>query len=298
MLLINKLIVAFVKLLPKTIVHLFAKKYIAGETLDDAVRVVKELNAKGIVATIDVLGEAISTKEEAIHEKDECLRVLDTIQQNNLNANLSTKPTSLGLNIDTDFYLSNMREVLDKAKKYNNFVRLDMEDSSFTTPTIEVFQKLRKEYDNLGLVVQAYLKRTEKDVDELNKIKSNYRLCKGIYIEPAEIAFKDKQEIRDNYLLLLKKILKNKSYVGIATHDDILVESAYKIIKEMNLEKNKYEFQMLYGVQEKLRDQVNANGHLIRIYVPYGKKWYEYSVRRMQENPEIAGHITKSIFGL
>jgi len=295
---LNSTIVSFVKFLPQSVVHIFAKKYIAGEELQDAVNVTKQLNSKGIVATLDVLGEAITTKEEAKEEKEECLRVLEAIKKNNLDANLSIKPTSLGLNIDTDYFYQNMREVITKAKEYNNFVRVDMEDSPYTTKTIKIFKKLQQEFDNVGIVLQAYLKRTEVDVEDLNKTKTNYRLCKGIYVEPAEIAFKEKQKVRDNFMHVLEKILLNKSYVGIATHDDFLVDGSYDLIKKMNLNKEDYEFQMLYGVKEKLRDKINADDHKLRVYVPYGKKWYAYSMRRMQENPEIAGHITKSILKL
>ncbi len=293
---LNNLIVSFVKLLPKSVVYIFAKKYIAGPKLNDAVDAVKKLNTKGIVATIDVLGEAITTKEEAVSEKNECLRVLDTINREKLDANLSIKPTSLGLSIDKNFFYEQMKEVLNKAKEYNNFVRVDMEDSPYTTITIEMFKKLQAEYDNVGIVLQAYLKRTSADVDDLNKTKTNYRLCKGIYIEPEEIAYKDKQKIRDNYMMLLEKILKNKSYVGIATHDEYLIRKALELIEKMKLKKDEYEFQMLFGVTERLRDKINSDGHKIRIYVPYGENWHAYSIRRMQENPEIARHITKSIF--
>lgn len=298
MTLLNNLIVSSVKFLPESIVHIFAKKYIAGEVLADAVNVVKDLNSKGIVATLDVLGESITTIDEAREEKDECLRVLDEIDNHNLDANLSLKPTSLGLNIDSELFYSNLKEILTRAKTYNNFVRVDMEDSPYTTKTIEIFRKAKTEFDNVGIVVQAYLKRTKDDVINLNEIKTNYRLCKGIYNEVPEIAYKDKDEIRKNYLLLLNLMFENNSYVGIATHDDYLVDEAYKIIDQEKLNKDEYEFQMLYGVKEKLRDKINLDGHKIRVYVPYGKKWYAYSLRRMQENPEIAGHIFKSIFTL
>jgi len=293
---LNSTIVSFVKILPQSVVHIIAKKYIAGETLQDAVYVVKDLNSKEIVATLDVLGEAITTKEEAILEKEECFRVLEEIQKNKLDANLSIKPTSLGLNIDKEFFYSQLKEVIEKAKQLNNFVRVDMEDSPYTSSTIEIFKRLQSEFDNIGIVLQAYLKRTSKDVDDINTTITNYRLCKGIYVEPEEIAIKDKQKIRDNFLLLLEKMFKNKSYVGIATHDNFLVTGASQLINKMNLKKDEYEFQMLYGVTERLRDKINSEGHKIRVYVPYGKKWYAYSIRRMQENPEIAGHITKSIF--
>ncbi len=293
---LNNIIVSFVKLLPKPVVYIFAKKYIAGPKLTDAVEVVKKLNSVGILATVDVLGEAITTKEESELEKKECLRVLEIINKENLDANLSIKPTSLGLSIDKEFFYMQMKELLLKAKEYNNFIRMDMEDSPYTTLTIEMFKRLQKEFDNVGIVMQAYLKRTSADVDNLNKTKTNYRLCKGIYIEPEEIAYKDKQKIRDNYMMLLEKMLKNKSYVGIATHDNYLIKGAYKLIEKLHLQKNEYEFQMLYGVTENLRDKINKDGHNIRVYVPYGKHWHAYSIRRMQENPEIAMHITKSIF--
>jgi proline dehydrogenase len=296
--LLNSALVSFVKLLPTSVVHIFAKKYIAGEDLQDAIIVAKQLNEKGIVATLDVLGESIKTVEEAAEEKEECLRVLKAIDENKLDANLSIKPTSLGLSIDKEYFYKNMKEVLLKAKEYNNFVRVDMEDSPYTASTIEYFLKLQSEFDNVGIVLQSYLRRTESDVEGLNKTNTNYRLCKGIYVEPEEIAFKDKQLVRDNYLKVLKQIINNGSYVGIATHDDYLVDGALEIIKNLDLYKDKYEFQMLYGVKEKLRDKINRDGHKIRIYVPYGKKWYAYSIRRMQENPEIAMHIAKSVLKL
>jgi len=283
-------------MLPKPVVYIFAKKYIAGTKLEDAVKVVKELNQKGIVATMDVLGEAISTKKEAEIAKKECLEVLDAIYKHKLNANISVKPTQLGLVIDPDFFNVQICEILDKAKEYNNFVRIDMEDSSVTTSTIEMFNKIREKYDNVGIVVQAYLFRTYDDVVKLNKTGTNYRLCKGIYVEPAEIAFKGKQEVRDNYLKILDRMFEDGNYVGIATHDDILLKEIYNKIKTKNINKSKFEFQMLYGVTEHLRDKINKDGYKIRIYVPFGEQWYAYSIRRLQENPNMAWYITKSLF--
>ncbi|MCU7496464.1 MAG: proline dehydrogenase [Ignavibacteria bacterium] len=293
---LNNTIVKFVELLPKPVVKIFAQRYIAGETLQDAIRVVKDLNSKGIYATIDVLGEAIQTKSEAIQAKNDCLTVLDAIKDNSLMANLSVKPTQLGLSIDKEFGFKQASEVVARAGQMNNFVRLDMEDSPYTDATFDLLRCLREKFDNVGVVVQAYLKRTLSDVLLLNKIGTNYRLCKGIYIEPEAIAYKDKQKVRDNYLEILKAIFKDGSYVGIATHDDYLVEGALKLIKEMNIPKDKYEFQMLYGVKENLRDKINAEGHKIRIYVPFGEQWYKYSIRRLKENPQVAWYITKSIF--
>jgi len=295
-LLLNKLIVAIVKLMPHGMVYFFAKRYIAGEKLQDAIDLVKTLNKKGILATMDVLGESITTKEEVILAKTECLAVLNAIHENKLGSNLSIKPTSLGLNIDPDFAYQQIKELVQRAKELNNFVRMDMEDSPVTQKTIEVFKRLRAEYDNVGIVLQAYLKRTYDDVADLNTIGTNYRLCKGIYIEPAEIAFKDKQAVRDSYVRSLEKMMKDGNYVGIATHDEYLVKEALRLKKELNVPDNKMEFQMLYGVKEDLRDRLVKDGHKVRIYTPFGKDWYKYSIRRLQENPNVAGQIVTNIF--
>ncbi len=293
---INNIIVTTVQLMPKSVVGFFSKKYIAGDTIDKAVQCVKDLNEKGIYATMDVLGESITQKEEAIEAKTKCVEVLDTIVKYKLNANLSLKPTQMGLNIDEEFAYNQIKELVEKAKGINNFVRIDMEDSPFTDKTINLFKRLKNEFDNLGLVLQAYLKRTTSDVITLNKLGTNYRLCKGIYIEPATIAYKDKQGIRENYLKSLELMFKSGNYVGIATHDEYLINEAYKMIKEMNIPRYKFEFQMLLGVREDLRDRINDDGYKIRIYVPFGKDWYPYSIRRLKENPQIAGHIFKNIF--
>ncbi|HMU42389.1 MAG TPA: proline dehydrogenase family protein [Ignavibacteriaceae bacterium] len=292
----NNIIVKTTELLPKSIVGYFAKKYIAGESLEQAVTLVKLLNSKNIFTTMDVLGESIKNKDEAIAAKNEALKVLDAIQKNNLKSNLSIKPTQMGLSISEDFAYSQVEELVVKAKEIGSFVRIDMEDSSTTDTTINLFKRLNQKYDNVGIVIQSYLMRSMNDIRELNKLGTDYRLCKGIYIESPAIAYKDKQKVRDNYLDLLKVILKDGNYVGIATHDDYLVEHAYQLINEMNIPKDKFEFQMLLGVKENLRDKINADGFKIRIYVPFGKDWYAYSIRRMKENPHIAGQIFKSIF--
>jgi proline dehydrogenase len=293
---LNKLIVQFVKILPKSLVKIFAQKYIAGVQLQDAVNVVKELNSKGIYATIDVLGEAIKNKSEAIEAKKGCIEVLESIERNNLMANLSIKPTQMGIVIDKEFGFKQIDEIISKAKEYKNFVRIDMEDSSVTDLTFELFRNLKQKFDNVGVVVQAYLKRTFNDIVSLNKEGTDYRICKGIYVESDSIAYKSKQLIRDNFLKVLKKMFEDGNYVGIATHDDYLINNSYQMIKEMNIPKDKYEFQMLYGVKESLRDKINTNGHKMRVYVPFGEHWYAYSIRRLQENPQVAWYITKSIF--
>ncbi len=292
----NKMIVQFVKFLPKSLLFLFAKKYIAGTTLQEAINEVGKLNAKGICATMDVLGEAISDLSEADEAKREVIEMLDIIEQNKLDANVSIKPTQMGLAIDVDYCYKLFDEILAKAKQLNNFIRIDMEDSPFTDATFNLLIRLREKYDNVGIVVQAYLKRTMGDITKLNPTGVTYRLCKGIYVEPAEIAYKGYQEVRDNYLRLLEKIFDDGNYVGIATHDDYLVEGAYKLIEKKKISKDRYEFQMLYGVKESLRDKIKNGGHKIRIYVPFGVNWHAYSIRRLQENPKLAWYITKSIF--
>ncbi len=293
---INKLIVAVVQLMPKSVVGFFSKKYIAGDTIEKAVKCVKDLNSRGIFATMDVLGESITRKEEAVEAKNKCIEVLDTIVKHKLMANLSLKPTQMGLAIDEDFAYKQIKELVEKAKGIDNFVRIDMEDSPYTDKTINLFKRLRSDFNNVGIVLQAYLKRTTSDVITLNKLGTNYRLCKGIYIESATIAYKDRQEIRSNYLKSLELMLKNGNYVGIATHDEYLINEAYRMIKEMNIPKDKFEFQMLLGVREDLREKINKDGYKIRIYVPFGEDWYPYSIRRLKENPQVAGQIFKNIF--
>ncbi len=292
---INKLIVFLVQLMPKQVVWFFSKKYIAGDSLEDGIKVVKALNEKGIYATMDVLGESVTNKDEAIAAKNACLNVLDAIHNNKLMSNLSIKPTQMGLAIDENFAFEQVLELVKKAKEINNFVRIDMEDSPYTDSTINLYKRIYENYKNVGIVVQSYLKRTYDDVIILNKLGTNYRLCKGIYVEPSTIAYKDRQTIRDNFIKVLKEMFKNGNYVGIATHDKYLIDESYRMIREMKIPKDKFEFQMLLGVREDLRDKINTDGYKVRIYVPFGSDWYAYSTRRLKENPSIAGHIVKSI---
>ena len=294
---LHNLIVNSVRILPKSFIYIFAKKYIAGKTLADGVAVTKQLNAQGISATMDLLGESVTNKKDAIDFKEQFLELLDVIEQEKLDSNISTKPTQFGLNVGLDFCYEQYDEIIERAKKYNNFVRIDMEDSSTTDRIIELYKRLHKKYpNNVGIVVQAYLHRTMDDITELNKLGTNYRLCKGIYIEPKQIAYKGREEIRDNFIKCLNKMFDDNCYVGIATHDDPIVYRAYKIIEERNLTKDQYEFQMLYGVKENLRSKIKAEGHKMRVYVPFGEQWHFYAIRRLQENPQLAWYIFKSIF--
>jgi proline dehydrogenase len=294
---LNKIIVGTLPLVPKGIVRKFANRYIAGDKLEDAVTTTKKLNEKGFMATIDVLGEDIFNREDAERAKRECLEVLEAIDKHNLTANQSIKLTSLGLKLDHDFCALNLNEIAKAADSLGQFFRIDMEDSSVTTETIDLYKDVNRKYPKSGIVIQAYLKRSMDDVQGLiNENMKNFRLCKGIYIEPEEIAYKDKQEIRDNYMKILRLMMENNCYVGIATHDDWLIDEAYKLIDELKKTIEQYEFQMLLGVRENLRDKILKDGHRLRIYIPFGMHWYQYSIRRFKENPQMAGYVVKSIF--
>ena len=293
---VNNFIVSVVRKMPKSMVQFFSSKYIAGETLDSAVDLVKELNLKGIYATLDVLGESVNDIDKATAVFNKTMKVFDAISNNSLMANLSVKPTQLGLSFDEELAYKHILLLVKRAGELDNFVRIDMEDSPYTDATIRIFKRIFEEYNNVGIVLQAYLKRTYSDTINLNKLGADYRLCKGIYIEPFSISYKDKQAIRDNYVKVLECMLKNGNYVGIATHDKYLINEAYRLIKENNIPNDKFEFQMLLGVRSNLRDKIKNYGYKVRIYVPFGEDWYPYSIRRLKENPQIAGHIVKNIF--
>ncbi len=294
---LNKVIVGTIPLIPKAIVRKFANKYIAGDTLEEAVEVTKRLNDKGIMTTIDVLGEDVFNKSDADKAKNECLNLLEAIDKNKLNANQSLKLTSLGLKLDYDFCIKNISEILSAAKSYGQFVMMDMEDSSVTGITIKAYEEAHSKFANCGVVIQSYMRRSYDDVSTLAEKGTNFRLCKGIYVEPEEIAFKKREEVQQNYLKLLRLMFEKNCYVGIATHDDVLIDGAYKLIKEFNKKTSEYEFQMLLGVREGLRDKILKDVHRVRVYVPFGSHWYQYSVRRFKENPQVAGYIFKSLFG-
>ena len=289
-------------LMPKKLVWIFSKKYIAGETIEDAVRVCRELNGQGIKVTIDLLGEFITRLDEATENKNAYLKIIERIQKENIEANYSLKPTSFGLLIDQEVCYSNIREIVAKASGYGNFIRMDMEDSQCTSLEIELFRRLKQEFPaSVGLVVQAYLKRTMHDLESLMDLHAeknplNYRLCKGIYVESESIAFKKYQEINDHYLEDLEFLFAHGIYPGIATHDRTLVEGAFALIEKYKVPKSRYEFQMLYGVTPELRKSILEKGHAMRVYVPFGKDWFGYSTRRLKENPKMASHIIKALF--
>lgn len=289
-------------LMPKKLVWIFSRKYIAGETIEDAIRVCRSLQARGIKATIDLLGEFITELAQAEENKKAYLAIIERIETEKLDANYSLKPTSFGLLIDPEVCYRNVREIVAKAAENGNFVRIDMEDSQCTDLEIQLFRRLLPEFPgHVGLVIQAYLRRTLQDLRNLTDLNSaehpvNIRLCKGIYIEPEAIAYKKYEEINQHYLEDLEFIFQQGFYPGIATHDQPLVEGAYKLIEKYRVPKNRYEFQMLYGVTPELRASIVAKGHTMRVYVPFGKDWFGYSTRRLKENPKIASHIIKALF--
>lgn len=297
--LFDKMIVWSLPLVPKPIVGYFSKTYIAGSRIEDAVHVIKNLNSNGMMATMDLLGEESKEEEKAHQAAEEYVNILKTIDDENLNSNVSVKPTQMGLLIDKEMCYQHIRRIVETARKFNNFVRIDMEDRHCTSDTIDIYIKLKNEFQNhVGTVIQAYLRRTSQDINNLIKENANLRLCKGIYVEPREAAFKDMAIINENYKYNLEKLLGAGCYVGIATHDEKLVWHALSLIEKFNLNPHQYEFQMLLGVDEKLRKILVDAGHRLRVYVPYGREWYAYSTRRLKENPKMAGYVLKRIFNL
>ncbi|HOI31409.1 MAG TPA: proline dehydrogenase family protein [Bacteroidales bacterium] len=302
MMLLNKLIARMLPFMPKSFVWLFSKRYIAGKKIDDAIAVSRQLNDEGIMVTIDLLGEFITRLDQAEANRNDYLQIIETIQAAKINGNFSLKPTMFGLLIDKEIAYNYIRQIVAKAASYNNFVRIDMEDSQCVDMEIELFRKLKAEFPkNVGLVLQAYLKRTKDDIKNMLDLQQegipvNYRLCKGIYVEPAEIAYKKYEVINEHYLEDLEYMFQNSIYAAIATHDKPLVDGAYKLIEKYKVPKHMYEFQMLYGVTPQLRKSIVDDGHRMRIYVPYGEQWFAYSTRRLKENPKMAMDIIKALF--
>jgi len=298
----NKMIAGILPHMPRKLVWMFSKQYIAGETVEEAILNAKNLNKEGILTTIDILGEFITTLEEAEVNKQEYLEVIEAAEQAGVNGNYSLKPTSFGLLIDKDVAYNYIREVVVKAVSFDNFVRIDMEDSPCTDLELDMFRKLKEEFPkNVGLVVQSYLKRTHQDILDLKDLNSegspvNLRVCKGIYIESDEIAYKEYEEVNAHFLEDVELMFQENMYPAIATHDSPLVEGAYKLIEKYKVPRDKYEFQMLYGVTPGLRKSILEKGHRMRVYVPFGKQWFGYSTRRLKENPKMAGVVIKGLF--
>jgi len=294
---INRAVVSLLPLVPRSLVWKISRRYIAGKSLEEALQCVKELNDQGMSATLDVLGEDSTSSEQALRGEEIYQRALAEIDRQSLDANISVKLSMLALRFDESLCLEILQRLIRTAEIHDSFVRIDMEDSSVTEKTLDIYRRLRKDTDKVGAVVQAYLRSTESDVQKLLDEGDTFlRLCKGIYVEPEEIAFNDFTEIQDAFLRNLELMLRGGiKKVGIATHDTRLVEGSLDLLQRLEIPKERYEFQMLLGVTEKLRSELVENGHPLRVYVPFGEEWYAYSSRRLRENPKIAGHVIRNM---
>jgi len=295
---LDRALVRLLPAVPRAVVRHISSRYIAGPELDDATATVRSLNRKRKLATIDVLGEEITNEEETHVIAGAYEEVLAEIDRRHLDSNVSVKPTALGLELDPSLCKRNLERLLHRARVRGNFVRIDMEDASTTDATVAIYRDLRDAgYDDLGIVLQASLKRTLSDAGELADLKPNVRVCKGIYVESPDIQFRDFHAVQKSFVSIVEALLDAGCYVAIATHDDWLIEAAKRIVDERSLPREAYEFQMLLGVRSSLGDALVAEGHRLRIYVPFGSHWYEYSLRRLQENPSIAGYIASDTVG-
>jgi proline dehydrogenase len=296
--LLDSALVRLLPAVPKPVVQLFSSRYIAGSTLADAVECVRQLNAGGAMATVDVLGEEITREDETRAIAQAYRDVFAAIDKASLDSNVSVKLTALGLELSYDLCRENLVDVVRVAAGYRNFVRIDMEDSSTTDDTLRLYRELREDgHDNVGVVLQARLRRTLGDVHSLADLEPSVRLCKGIYLEPRTVAFGDDEAVRANFVRCLEALLEAGCYVGVATHDEWLIGESLARISQRGLGPLEYELQMLLGVREERREKLVAEGHRLRVYVPFGEHWYGYSIRRLQENPAMAGTIAKATAG-
>lgn len=279
-----------------------ASRFVAGETLDTAIEAISELNAKGISASLDLLGESVTNESEARATGQQYLDLLDRIHERKLNATVSVKLTALGQDISDDLGVEVVREILTRAKQYDSFVRLDMESSAYTDRTLDTFEKkLYGDFpDTVGIVLQSALRRTLKDVDRANELQCRVRICKGAYLEPADVAFPDKADVDRNYIEAMHRLMEHGRYPGLATHDEKIIAEAKRFAKERNIGTERFEFQMLYGVRRDLQEQIVKEGYRMRVYVPFGSQWYPYLMRRLAERPAniafMAGNIMKETF--
>jgi len=293
---LDRAVVGVLPLIPKPIVGHFSRRYIAGETTTAAFRTVERLRADGACATLDILGENIRHPAEADRAQAGYLALLESIDREKIQSGVSVKLTQLGLKLDARGCMGRIADLVDRAAASGIFVRIDMEDSTCTDDTLEIYRKLREKHEGVGVVIQSMLRRSQRDVERLAAERGNVRLCKGIYVEPGKIAYQEREEVQDSFVRLLEILLEANCYVGIATHDERLVSEALRRIERMRLRREQYEFQMLLGVRENLRRRLIEAGHHLRVYVPFGRQWYPYSVRRLKENPALAGTIARAVF--
>jgi proline dehydrogenase len=294
---VDKAIANSVPVIPRPIVKKISSRYIAGDTLEEAVSTIRELNEEGCVATIDLLGESTESKADAASKLKDYKQVVDALDEHDLKSGISVKLTGLGLTLNEELCRANLEEIIEYAAARDRFVRVDMEDSPYTQKTLKIVHDMYGRHENTGAVLQAYMRRSIEDVQNIIQSGFSVRLCKGIYDEPRSIAYKDFDTVRQNYIFLLDELLKGGVYVGIATHDEFLIWHALRLIHQLEVPEDRYEFQMLLGVDEELRSILVEAGHKLRVYVPFGEDWYEYSTRRLKENPKIAGYVTKDVIG-
>lgn len=294
---IDKAIAQSVPVIPRPVVKKISSRYIAGDTLDEAVKTVRDLNREGCVATIDLLGESTESKADAARKLRDYKKVVDALDEHDLKSGISIKLTGLGLTLNEELCRANVEEIVEYAGARGRFVRVDMEDSPYTSATLSIVQDTYRRHPNTGAVLQAYMRRSIEDVQRVIEAGFSVRLCKGIYDEPRQVAYKDFDTVRQNYIFLLDELLKGGVYVGVATHDEFLIWHALRLIHQLGIPKDRYEFQMLLGVDEELRRILVEAGHKLRVYVPFGEDWYEYSTRRLKENPKIAGYVAKDVLG-
>jgi proline dehydrogenase len=273
-----------------------AARFVAGESIKQSIDAVHELNKDGRLATLDHLGEFVFSEEEATESANMCLQTLDAIASSGVKSNLSLKMTSLGLNISRDLCMNNMKRILDRAQQYGNFVRIDMEDYAHCQISLDIYRELREQYDNVGIVIQAYLFRTEQDVKDLDAIGANLRLVKGAYKESPQVAFPEKKDVDDNYKKMIRLHLKNGHYTAVASHDEAIINFTKQLVSENGISRDQFEFQMLYGICEELQKQLVKEGYRVRVYVPYGVDWFGYFMRRLAERPANVWFVLKNMF--
>ena len=294
---INNILASSVSVMPKWFIKLFSKSYIAGHRPKEVIDIVKNLNSQGFSATIDILGEHINSQDKTNSVTKEYIQIYNYIAKNSVDSNISVKPTHIGLDISMDLALENFKILINKASESSNFLRIDMESSINTDSTFKIYDDLFKIYPKVGVVLQAYLKRSIADIEKLAGPGFNARICKGIYKENKNIAYQDPEDISKNFLAMAKAMLAKNSYACYATHDLQLIDDLVSLTKEMDADTSKFEFQVLYGVPMKGKlDELLKSGYKVRVYVPYGPDWYDYSIRRIKENPNIAGYVIKNLF--
>ena len=294
---INKLIASSVSVFPKWFIELFSKSYVAGYSSNEVLSIVEELNSQGFSATIDILGEHVKDLDISKNITQQYCELFENINLRSIDSNISVKPTHIGLDISKNVVLENFNKIIEVARDKSNFLRIDMESSDNTDDTFEIYKSLKNKYPGVGVVLQAYLKRSINDIENLASPKFNARICKGIYKEDSEIAYKEQDMINNNFLEMARLMLQKNSYACFATHDQQLIDSLVELVEKMKIETTKFEFQVLYGVPMNGKlEKLISKGYKVRIYVPFGPDWYEYSLRRLKENPNIAGYVIKNLF--